>query len=231
MSGPGAVDEVVRRLEANLKAARRLDTPLGAVELGEHVYVRRNVGDAALQAALEARKGIVLKSSMQITIELAALEEGDAEGLKSLVTKHEAKLRNRLDLHAVLAVYAASGWDEAAVLYARNDPPGTGYAPRALHLVLVGSGASELVMGAHDELARSLRAVLRGRTDEEDDAVARESLRKALALDNYAVLERVARDADLDEAVVERAARALASTEAGLRMERVRGAGIVLRRK
>ncbi len=231
MSGPGAVDEVVRRLEANLGAARRLETPLGAVELGEHVYVRRNVGDAALRATLEARKGIVLKSSMQITIELAAVEEGDAEGLKSLVTKHEAKLRNRVDLHAVLAVYSASGWDEAAVRYARNDPPGTGYAHRALHLVLVGPGASELVMGAHDELARSLRAVLRGRTDEEDDAVARESLRKALALDNYAVLERVARDADLDETVVERAARALASTEAGLRMETVSGAGMVLRRK
>ncbi|MHC4198374.1 MAG: hypothetical protein ACYSU0_00085, partial [Planctomycetota bacterium] len=115
MSGPGAVDEVVRRLEANIKAARRLETPLGAVELGEHVYVRRNVGDAALQATLDARKGIVLKSSMQIAIELAALEEGDAERLKALVSKHEAKLRNRLDLHAVLAVYAASGWDEAAV--------------------------------------------------------------------------------------------------------------------
>ncbi len=90
MSGPGAVDEVVRRLEANLKAARRLRTPLGAVELGEHLYVRRNVGDAALQATLEARKGIVLKSSMQITIELAAVDEGDAERLKSLASKHEA---------------------------------------------------------------------------------------------------------------------------------------------
>lgn len=231
MSGPGAVDEVVRRLEANLKAARRLETPLGAVELGEQVYVRRNVGDAALQATLEARKGIVLRSSMQIALELAALDQGDAERLKALVAKHEAKLRNRLDLHAVLAVYAASGWDEEAVRYARNDPPGTGYAHRGLHLVLVGPGATELVMGAHDELALSLRAVLRGRTDEEDDAIAREALRKALALDGYAVLERVARDAGLDGRVVERSARELASTDSGLRMETVSGAGMVLRRK
>lgn len=237
MSSAGALDEVVRRLEANLKTARRLRTPLGAVELGRHVYVRRALGDVVLAATLEARKGIVFRSATQVSVELVDMERSvGAQGvptnaLKAVVARREAKLRNRLDLHAVLGVYSASGWADAAIAYARNDPPGTGYAHASLHLVLVGPAPSDLVTGAHDELARSFRPVLRGRTDDEEAAIAREHLEKALALENYAVLERVARETGLDDTTVERAARALASGEAGLRMETVSGAGPVLRRK
>ncbi len=235
--GQGSLDEVVRRLEANLKEARRVPTPLGEVRLGDHVYIRRAAGAVALSATLEAVKGFVFKRGREICLELvevpapaSALPAG-LDALKGAIEGEEARLRNKLDLEAVVALFSASGWDDGAVRYVRNDPPGSGYTHRTVHLVLVGPAPNDTVRCAHDELTLSLKPVLRGRTDEEEEAVARERIERALTLDGYAVLERVARDADLDGTCVERAARSMASKDRQLRLENLSGAGTVLRRK
>ncbi len=236
MTARGSLDDVVRRLEANLKTPRRVDIPkLGAVELGESVYVRRDLGEAALSATLEAEKGLVFKSRCQVSVELASLADlgapASVERLKGPIGWCEHRVRNRLDLHAVLAVFSASGWQEEAVAYARNDPPGSGYAGGRVHLVLVGPAATDVVTCGHDEVARALRPVLRGRTEDEEEAVAREAIERALTLDDYAVLDRVASGGGLDPACVERAAREMASRDEALRIEKLRGAGRVLRRR
>ncbi|MHC5055625.1 MAG: hypothetical protein ACYTKD_13025 [Planctomycetota bacterium] len=232
----GPLDEVARRLEANLKTARRVTTPLGEVRLGEHVYVRRAAGGVALSATLEAVKGLVFKSSTEICLELVEVR-GAASGrpagidtLKDVIAAEEKRFRNRLDLEAVVALFSAAGWDDESLRYVRNDPPGSGYAHRAVHLVLVGPAPGDVVRCAHDELVPALRPVLRGRTDDEEEAVARERIERALTLDSYAVLERVTRQEELDGACVERAARDMASRDESLRLENVSGAGAVLRR-
>jgi len=228
-------EEVIRRLEANLMTARRIAPPLGRIDLGEQVYVRRSVGEAMLAAELQGRKGVVFAKRSTISVELfaARAEAGPAgrEELERLASAREGRLRNRLDEHAVLAVSSQEGWDEDAVRYARNDPPGTGYAHKSLHLVLIGPAPADVVMGVHDELARSLRPVFRGRTDEEEEAVAREGLQQQITLSGYAVLARVTGDGELEPGSVERAARRLASEDGALKLEKVRGAGLVLRRR
>ncbi len=236
----GSLDEVVRRLEANLKADRRVATPLGEVRLGDHVYIRRAAGSLALSATLEAVKGLVFKRATEICLELLELVEARSstseqpaglDALKGAVAAEETRFRNRLGVEAVVALFSGVGWDDDAVRYVTNDPPGSGYAHGSVHLVLVGPAPSDTVRCAHDELTASLRPVLRGRTDAEEEAVARERIERALTLDSYAVLERLTRNEDLDGVCVERAARDMASKDGKLRLETVSGSGLVLRSK
>lgn len=225
--------DALRRIEANLERLAGIATPLGKVVFeGGAPYVKRNAHPPALECRVILKRGLVFSRTTSVVVEFLSLEaEGPVslDGLRHSIVDRESRTRNRLDFQYVLALYSPEGWSREALDYVRNDPPGSGFTHQALHLILIGPEPTDVVLDKRDELLASVAFVFRGRTRDEDIAVAKEELERAVLVGGYASVERVASSLDMDEGTVLDAARNKAA-EGGLKLDRVRGAGYVLRR-
>lgn len=229
-----AAQDIFRRVETNLRELAGAPTPFGKVFFaGDAPYVKKAASPPAISCQASLIKGIVIRKETLLQMDFVSLEASapaSLAGLREVIEEREAGVRSRLGFHLLPGLYNPGGWTEDALGYIRNDPPGSGFSHPALHVVLIGPAATDVVFDAGDKLLVSLRSVFCGRTHEEDVAIAGAALSRAVLVAGYVPLNKVSADIGIDGKIVMEAARRRA-TEEGLRLEKVRGAGYVLRRK
>lgn len=143
----------------------------------------------------------------------------------------ESDLANRNRYELFLGLYSPTGWADDARAFVENEPPGSGWASNRVCPVLVGPEIAELAWDRKsDKLARYVHCFC-GLTLQERKRICRNELQRAILVQEFANLEKIAQTSSLGLDFVKRTARELASGSKDLAVARVSGVGLVLKKK
>jgi hypothetical protein len=178
---------------------------------------------------------IVLTGKVIVRLDRFVEGSGDNESislseLDSMLSK-ESDLANRNRYESILGLYSPTGWAEEAKAFVLNDPPGTGWASNTVHPILIGPAITELVWDTRSEKLSKYVQYFWGLTLEERKKTCQDEIHRAILVQEFANLEKIAQRRGFDLDFVKRIAKELASGSKELSVARVSGVGWVLKKK
>ena len=246
-------DQFIARLSGNVGPGAGFGSPQAGDSLA---LLREATGGKLLRAELEAqyplcrtlsvRAGgagglfgrqdslIVLKGCVAARLK-KLVEQGSDEESFSLSELHarlqeeaESAGRNRCAL--ILGLFSPTGWAAEAQQFVRNDPPGSGWASGVVHPILIGPEITELVWDTKDSKLRQYVQYFCGLTAEERKSVCREEIQRAVLIQEFANLQKIAESRGFDVGFVKDVAKELCRQSKELKLATVRGVGPVVKR-
>ncbi|OHB64075.1 MAG: hypothetical protein A2Y77_12375 [Planctomycetes bacterium RBG_13_62_9] len=246
-------DQFIARLSGNVGAG----TGFGPPQAGDSLtLLREATGGKLLRAELErqyplcrtisvraggpgglfAKQGdaVVLKGCVVARLK-KLVEQGHDEETLSLSELHarlqeEAEAAGRNKCALILALFSPTGWAAEAQQFVRNDPPGSGWASGVVHPILIGPEITELVWDMKDSKLRPYVQYFCGLTVEERKSVCRDEIQRAVLIQEFANLEKIAEARGFDVGFVKDVAKELCRQSKELKLATVRGVGPVVKR-
>jgi hypothetical protein len=199
--------------------------------LGKSVSIQIN-SKGSLFGKQAAR--VVLTGRVMLHLEKLIQQGGDDEPLAVAVLHRvlteEADTAARSRYESVLGLFSPTGWAEEAKQFVRNDPPGSGWAASAVHPILIGPRVTELFWDTRDDKLRPYVQRFCGLTVEERKSICRDEIQRAIVIQEFANLEKIADARGLDIDFVKDVAADLCKGSKDLRFATVRGVGPVVKR-
>lgn len=250
-----AEDQFVARLRENLKALpgtdmQQTDDRLRELRQGTHGKLLRQeleatfpLGRAVTVQVTPKRRAWFAKSMSPVTltgqvlVDLSQCIESGGQDPPAVLTQlherlqRESEQRGRLGNEALLGLFSPTGWDDAACQFARNDPPGSGWASGTVSVILIGPGVTDVVWDVEDLRAQQYVECFCGLTRTERQNVCREKIERALLVQEFANLEDLARDQGFSFPFVKDLAQGVASGANNLALKNVSGVGWVIKKK
>ncbi len=178
---------------------------------------------------------VVLTARVVLRLERFVQEDTDDEPLSLMelhrILSEETDTATRNRCGSLLGLFSPVGWSEDARQFVRNDPPGSGWASAWVHPVLVGPEIVTLFWDAKDAGVRQHIQYFCGLTLEERRQVCRDEIQKAVVVQDFANLEKIAEARGLGVAFVKDVATNLCQESADLKLTTVRGVGPVVKRR
>lgn len=247
-------DLFVGRLRDNVGAVENA----GGIEESDNlVELRRLTGGKLLRSELESKyplgrcisvrvspkvgllskKNIPLVVSGRVIIRLERLVEkgGDEEPvslgeLNSILAK-ESDLANRSCHELVFGLFSPTGWAEEAEQFIRNEPPGSGWASSRVYPVLIGPEINELAWDRNSSKLSKYVQVFCGLTAEERRRICRDEIQRALLVQGFANLEKIAETKGIDIGFAKQIAKGLCREDRQLKLTTIKDVGLVLKRR
>ena len=180
-------------------------------------------------------KQVILTGRVVLRLERFIEQDRDDEPL-ALVELHrvlseetDAATRNRLG--SVLGLFSPVGWTEDVRQFVKNDPPGSGWACGSLRPILIGPRITALVWDTNDGALRQYVPYFCGLTLGERTSVCRDEIRRAVLVQDFANLQRIAEAKGFAVDFVKDVAKDLCQETADLKLATVRGVGPVVKRR
>ena len=247
-------EQFITRLQENLTAVE----DAGSIQVGDSLAELRKLTDGKLlRNELEARyplgkslskritpksrpfikdsQPIILTGKVVIRLDRFVEAGGDEESisldeLSSTLTK-ESDVANRSRCECILGLYSPTGWAEEAKAFVKNEPPGSGWASNSVYPILIGPEITELVWDTtSDKLSKYIQCFC-GLTLEERSRVCKDEIQRAILVQEFANLEKIAQANGFDLDFVKKIAKELASGSKDLAVAKVSGVGWVLKKK
>jgi len=247
-------DKFIFRLRENLLS---IENASGIQEADNLAELRKLTGGKLLRNELEAKYPLGKSLSMRITSKggmfkkdeqsivltgkvIVRLERFVEKGsddepislneLNSILSK-ESDLANRSRFQLVPGLYSPTGWAEEAKGFVENEPPGSGWASNAVWPVLIGPEITELVWDRNSKLPAGYISVFCGLTLGEREQVCKEAIKRAILVQEFANLQKIAAENDFDMDFVRGVAERIGSEEKNLKLTKVKDVGLVLKRR
>lgn len=195
----------------------------------------------SLEVRLEVKKGffsprrtVVVQGQTVLRLKKYVHEAGDVQSIskvelgKILHEKAEAASKNKYD--CALGLFSPTGWEVEAIDYIKNEPPGSGWASSNVWPVLIGPLTTELVWDHSSKNVQPYVASFAGLTKAERQQICTEQLEKDLLVQDFASIEKIARQNGFDPSFVETVARKVAKGKSNLKLAKVRDVGMVLKK-
>jgi hypothetical protein len=178
---------------------------------------------------------VMLTGRVVLRLERFVEQECDEEPL-SLIELHrvlaeEADVAARNRCESVLGLFSPTGWAGQAGQFVRNDPPGSGWASGVVHPVLIGPLVAELLWDTKDATLRQYVQLLCGLTLQERKQVCRDEIQKAVVVQDFANIQKIAEASGFAVDLVKDVAKDLCQETAGLKLATVKGVGPVVKRR
>lgn len=143
----------------------------------------------------------------------------------------ESECSRKLGGSAVLGLFSPTGWEEVALQFVRNDPPGSGWASGTVSVILIGPAVTDLVWDTRDKRVQRYVEYFCGLTLSERRDVCRERIERALLVQEFANLETIASEQGFSLEFVKEIAKGVAAGDKDLSMKKVAGVGWVVKKK
>lgn len=145
-----------------------------------------------------------------------------------LLAESDTARRNRCE--SVLGLFSPTGWDPEAKRFVLNDPPGSGWVAGEVHPILIGPEITDLLWDTKDSKLRQYVPRFCGLTIEERRRVCTDEMQRAIVVQEFANLEKIADARGFDLAFVKEVAKELCRQSRDLKLANVRGVGPVVKR-
>ncbi len=180
-------------------------------------------------------KEVILTGRVVFRLERFIEQDRDDEPL-ALVELHrvlseETGVATRNRLGSVLGLFSPVGWTEDARQFVKNDPPGSGWASGGVRPILIGPQITALVWDTSDGTLRQYVPHFCGLTLDERTRVCRDEIQKAVVVQDFANLQRIAEAKGFEVDFVREVGRNLCQETADLKLATVRGVGPVVKRR
>jgi hypothetical protein len=183
-----------------------------------------------------ARAGSAVTLTGQVLVHLPRCIEHEGDDQPATVAQlhhqlnREARQRERAGTTALLGLFSPTGWDAAATQWARNDPPGSGWASGTVSVILIGPRVTDLVWDTRDARTQQYLECFCGLTRTERQDVCREKIERALLVQEFAHLDSIAQDQGFSLAFVKDVARSVTSRAKDRVLKKVSGVGWVVKK-
>jgi len=181
----------------------------------------------------KAVRPVVLMGKVIVRLDRLVANGGDDEPVSlselNAALNRESDLANRGNYELFLGLYSPTGWAEEAAAYIRNDPPGSGCAASVLHPILIGPQITELARDRNDSRIDGYIPCFCGLTLSERKQVCRDAINKAILVQEFANLEKIATENRLTMDFVRQIAKKIAAEQAGLVIKNIPGVGWVIK--
>lgn len=148
----------------------------------------------------------------------------------SAILSRESDIARRSAYESVVGLFSPTGWSEEARRFVRNTPAGSGWASGVVHPILIGPEITELVWDAKDSKLRPYVQYFCGLTVEERKSICREGIQRAIVIQEFANLEKIAEARGFDIDFVKSVAKELCGQSKDLKLATVRGVGPVVKK-
>ena len=148
---------------------------------------------------------------------------------RALSEETDVATRNRCG--TVLGLFSPVGWADDARQFVKNDPPGSGWASGAVHPILIGPAITNLTWDGKDVILRAYLQHFCGLTQDERRRVCRDEIQKAVVVQDFANLQKIAEARGFVLDFVKDVAKDLCQETAALKLATVRGVGPVVKRR
>jgi len=181
------------------------------------------------------KQSIVLSGRVIIRLDRFVAKGSDEEPislneLNSTLTK-ESDVTNRSRYESVLGFYSPTGWVEDTKKFIENEPPGSGWASNRVYPILIGPEITEIVWDKKsNKLARYVQCFC-GLTLEERSRICKDEIQRAILVQDFANLEKIADAKSFDISFVKQIAKGLCSENKELKLTTVKDVGLVLKRR
>lgn len=178
---------------------------------------------------------VVLTGRVMLRLERFIEQDRDDQPLSLMelhrVLSEEADVATRNRCGSVLGLFSPVGWAEDASQFVKNDPPGSGWASGVVHPILIGPAVTDLTWDGKDATLRAYIQHFCGLTQDERRRVCRDEIQKAVVVQHFANLQKIAEARGFVLDFVEDVAKDLCQETADLRLATVRGVGPVVKRR
>jgi len=147
------------------------------------------------------------------------------------ILSEETDVATRNRCGSLLGLFSPTGWTEDARQFVKNDPPGSGWACGVVHPILIGPAIAELLWDTRDAQLRKYVQYFCGLTLEERKRVCRDEIQKAVVVQDFANLEKIAEARGFGVEFVKGVAKDLCRDSTDLKLATVRGVGPVVKRR
>jgi hypothetical protein len=168
---------------------------------------------------------------MERFVEKGSDDEPISQTELSTTLAKESDLANRNRYESILGLYSPTGWAEEAKSFVQNEPPGSGWASHSVYPILIGPEITELVWDKKSDKVSKYIQCFCGLTLEERSRVCKDQIQRAILVQEFANLERIARTNGFDLDFVKRIAKELTSGSKDLAVAKVSGVGWVLKKR
>lgn len=247
-------DQFITRFRENLAA---VDNAGGIQEADNLSELRKLTGGKLLRNELEAKYPLGKTLSMRITpksrlfdkseqaivltgkvivrldkfVEKGSDDEAISLSELNTILSKESDLASRSRYESVLGLYSPTGWAEDAKAFGANDPPGSGWASSKVHPVLIGLEITELVWDKNSKKLGEYIQCFCGLTLTERQQVCKDAIKRAILVQEFANLGKIAEENGFDMDFVKGAAEKIGSEEKNLKLTKVKDVGLVLKKK
>ena len=178
---------------------------------------------------------IILNGKLIIRLDRFVEKGGDEEPillaeLHSILTK-ESDLANRNRYESIFGLYSPTGWAVDANRFIENEPPGSGWASKTVYPVLIGPEITELVWDKKSNKLRQYVQCFCGLTLEERSRICKDEIQKAMLVQDFANLQKIAEAKSFGLDFVKKVAKEITSDSKELVLSKVPGVGFVLKKK
>jgi len=247
-------DKFISRLRENLATVG----PAGGIQESDNIAeLRKLTGGKLLRSELEAKYPLGKSLSIRITpksglfgkeqssiilagkviVRLDKLvnngsdEEAISLGELNTILSKESDLANRSCYEAVLGLYSPTSWAQEAKQFIANDPPGSGWASNKVFPVLIGPEITELVWDKKSKKLAEYIQYFCGLTLAERQQVCKDVIKQAVLVQEFANLEKIAKERGFDIEFVKEIAKELSLSDKKLKIVNVKDVGLVLKRR
>ena len=247
-------DRFVIRLRENLAAADNA----GGVQEGDNLAeLRKLTGGKLLRSELEAKYPLAKSLSVRVTpkaglfgkeeqaivltgkvivrldrfVEVGGDDEAISLGELNSILSKESDLAGRSQYKSVLGLYSPTGWADDAKKFVENNPPGSGWASNRVYPILIGPEITELVWDKKSDKLANYISVFCGLTLEERSRICKDEIQRAVLVQDFANLQRIAEAKGFDIGFVKHIAKGLCSDNKELKLTTVKDVGLVLKRR
>ena len=163
-------------------------------------------------------------------VEAGSDEEAMTLGELNEILSKESDLARRGRYRSVLGLYSPTGWAQDARGFVENEPAGSGWASSSVFPMLIGPEVTQLGWDKKDKLLKEYIVCFCGLTEVERTEVCKREIGRAITVQEFANLAKIAEDKGFDIEFVKKVANTLASESKDLKLTRVKGVGLVLKR-
>ena len=199
--------------------------------LGRAIFVRvhskaRSIGKVGPQTMLTGRVVVRLERFVEQGADDEPISMTELHGILS--QESDAARRNRYE--SMLGLFSPTGWVGEARRFVQNEPPGSGWAATTVHPILIGPEITEMVWDPKDGKLRQYIQYFCGLTVEERRRVCTDEIQRAIVIQEFANLEKIAAAKGFDIEFVKGVAKELCKGARDLKLATVRGVGPVVKR-
>jgi len=178
---------------------------------------------------------VTLTGRVVLRLERFVEQDGDDQPVSMMelhrVLSEETDVATRNRCGTVLGLFSPVGWADDARQFVRNDPPGSGWASGVVRPILIGPAITSLIWDGKDATVQVYVQHFCGLTPDERRSVCRDEIQKAVVVQDFANLQKIADAKGFVLDFVKEVARDLCQETTDLKLATVRGVGPVVKRR
>jgi len=149
----------------------------------------------------------------------------------SVILSKESDLATRGCFDCVLGLFSPTGWNDEAKQFVINEPSGSGWASNAVYPILVGPEITELVWDKKSGKISEYIQCFCGLTLAERQQVCRDMIKRAILVQEFANLQKIASEKGFSLDFVKDVAEKIGSEQNNLKLTKIKDIGFVLKKK